>query len=244
MPETLTSGQIAQMIDFALLKPDMSDQDIAGGIKTAILYGAGTVFVRPTDAEFAAEKLEGLPIKLASVVGFPYGFQPTCAKVTEALHLLDAGCQELDMVINIGQLKSGHLDFVKNDMAAVADVVHERGRIAKVIFENGYLTDAEKKAACRAAEAAGMDFVKTATGMGPGGATLSDLKLMRAASSSKVQVKAAGGIRSLDQLLSAVAVGATRIGTSAIIGIVTEARQRELSEPILVTETVPLGNKY
>lgn len=244
MTHTLTSRQVAAMIDYALLQPDMTHGDIARGIETALEYEAGTVFVRPTDVSVARPLLSGCGTKLASVVGFPLGFQPACAKAAEARYLLDLGCDELDMVVNIGLLKSGCLDAVREDMAAVADATHNAGRIAKVILENGYLTDEEKIAACRAAEQAGMDFVKTATGMGAGGATLADIRLMRASCSPRVQVKAAGGIRTLDQLLSAVAAGATRIGSSSLKAIVSEARIRERQGPLAVAEVCPLGDGY
>jgi deoxyribose-phosphate aldolase len=161
------------------------------------------------------------------VIGFPHGSSTTATKVFEARDALANGATELDMVIQIGALRSGRDTDVQADIAAVVEVAHEAGAIVKVIFENAYLTDDEKIRACHLSEAAGADFVKTSTGFAPGGATHDDLRLMRANTSPHIQVKAAGGVRTLDALLEVMALGTTRIGATATATIVDEFRARK-----------------
>ena len=223
----LTSKDIAQMIDHALLKPDMGEEAVRAGCETARKYGTATVCVRPCDLPLAAEALKGSCVKLCTVIGFPHGANSTAVKVFEANRAMDDGAVELDMVLNIGRLVSGRFDDVESDIRAVVAAAHSRGAIIKVILENAYLTDAQKAKACRLSERAGADFVKTSTGFAPAGAALDDLKLMRAACSGRVRLKAAGGVRTLDNVLSCRAVGCARCGSSSTAAIMEEALRRE-----------------
>jgi deoxyribose-phosphate aldolase len=159
-------------------------------------------------------------------VGFPHGSNRTEVKVLEANLAIDDGALELDMVLNIGQLRSGRFDFVREDIEAVCEAAHARAAKVKVILENAYLTDQEKVAACKLCEEAGADWVKTSTGFAPGGATLEDLKLMRESVSEKVQVKAAGGVRSLEAILPVIDIGCTRVGATATAEILDEFERR------------------
>jgi deoxyribose-phosphate aldolase len=190
---------------------------------------AASCCVRPSDVPLAAELLAGTGVLVCTVIGFPHGSAATSVKVAEAERALADGAVELDMVLNIGRLRSGEGedDYVRDDVRAVVDVAHAKGAIVKVILENAYLTDAEKVRACRLCEAAGADFVKTSTGFAPTGSTSADLRLMRATCGPGVRVKAAGGIRTLgDALLEALACGATRIGATATEAILAEVRAR------------------
>ena len=174
----------------------------------------------------AAGLLAGTDVAVGTVVGFPHGSPTTATKVFEAREALAAGASELDMVIDIGALKSHRDEDVRADIAAVVEVGHAAGAIVKVILENAYLTDNEKVRGCRLAETAGADFVKTSTGFAPGGATHADLALMRSAVSDRVQVKAAGGVRTLDDLLAVMALGVTRIGATQTKPILDDYRNR------------------
>lgn len=237
MPEQILSArQVGALIDYAVLKPELTLQEITEAATLARRLGAGCLFVRPTDVSIANRALAGSSVKVASVIGFPFGYNCTRAKMAEAEWLLDAGCRELDMVINIGRVKSGDMDFVVEDIAAVVRLAHQQGCPVKVILENCYLTDEEKRLSCRAAEQAGADFVKTSTGMAHGGATLYDIRLMRRSCSPSVGVKASGGIRTLDQLLAALAAGASRVGTSSLEEIMAEARRREQQDGIVLPQ--------
>ena len=189
-------------------------------------YDVASVCVRPTDVARAAELLAGTDVAVGTVVGFPHGSSTTATKLAEAREALAAGATELDMVIDIGALKSGRDERVAADIGAIVDVAHAAGAIVKVILENAYLTDDEKVRGCRAAESAGADFVKTSTGFAPGGATHEDLALMRRTVSDRVQVKAAGGVRTLDDLLAVMALGVTRIGATQTKPILDEYRSR------------------
>jgi len=164
---------------------------------------------------------------VGAVVGFPHGSHKTETKVFEAEQAIKDGAEELDMVIHIGKLRSRDFDYVREDIKAVCDVAHRHGVIVKVILENCYLDDELKKIGCKLAEEAGADFVKTSTGFGPGGATIEDLKLMRESVSPKVQVKAAGGVRTLDAALKVREVGATRFGATRTEEIMEECYRRK-----------------
>ena len=223
---TVTERQLAKTIDHSLLKPELDDDFITEGCRLAAECDVASVCVRPTDVRRAAELLAGTDVAVGTVVGFPHGSSTTATKVFEAREALDAGATELDMVIDIGALKSGRDEHVGADVGAVVEVAHAGGAIVKVILENAYLTDDEKVRGCRLAEAAGAEFVKTSTGFAPGGATHADLALMRATVSDRVQVKAAGGVRTLDDLLVVMALGVTRIGATQTKAILDEYRQR------------------
>jgi deoxyribose-phosphate aldolase len=225
--DQLTERDIAKAIDHSLLRPELDDAFVEDGCRLALEYDVASVCVRPADVTRARAILEGSDVAVGTVVGFPHGSHRTEIKIAEARRALADGATELDMVIQIGALKSGRDDDVGADIAAVVDVAHEAGAIVKVIFENAYLTDDEKIRACRLTEAAGGDFVKTSTGFAPGGATHDDLRLMRANTSPHIGVKAAGGVRTLDALLDVMALGTTRIGATATKAIIDEFRSRK-----------------
>ena len=222
----LTPHDIAKMLDHSTLQQYLTEDDIRHGCEVALKYDCASVCARPCDVPILAEMLKGSDVKVCTVIGFPHGNHATAIKVAEAQLALDEGCQELDMVLNIGKLKHGNHDYVKNEITAICDVAHARGAIVKVILETCFLTDEEKVIACRLSEEAGADFVKTSTGYGTKGCTIEDLQLMRANTSAHVRVKGSGGIRDLDTVLSARAVGASRCGVSATEKIMAEAEKR------------------
>jgi deoxyribose-phosphate aldolase len=232
--ETLSYEQVAKTIDHSLLRPELDDDFVREGIALARRYGVASATVRPSDVALGVDLLEGSDVFISTVVGFPHGSSRTATKVREAELALADGARELDMVLNIGRLRSGDADEVREDIAAVVRTASSGGAIVKVILENAYLTDAEKSLGCRLAEQAGAAFVKTSTGFAPGGATLDDLKLMRSTVGPGVQVKAAGGVRTLDALLEVMSVGVTRIGATATAAILDDfaARKAELSAAV------------
>jgi deoxyribose-phosphate aldolase len=231
--ESLTERDIAKTIDHSLLKPELDDAFIEDGCRLAAEYDVASVCVPPVHVRRAVALLEGTDVKVGTVVGFPHGYGTTETKVAETRQALSDGATEIDMVLQIGALKSGRDADVQFDIAAVVEVAHADGAIVKVIFENAYLTDDEKIRACRLTEAAAADFVKTSTGFAPGGATHEDLRLMRANTSPHIQVKAAGGVRTLDALLDVMALGVTRIGATATKTIIDDFRERKAGrEPV------------
>ena len=240
--DQLTERDIAKAIDHSLLRPELDDAFIDDGCRLAARYDVASVCVRPVDVVRAAELLRGTDVAVGTTIGFPHGNHATDVKVHEAERALSEGATELDMVLKIGALKSGRDDDVLADIVAVVEVAHRGGAIVKVIFENAYLTDAEKIRACRLTEAAGADFVKTSTGFGPGGATHNDLRLMRANTSPHIQVKAAGGVRTLDALLEVMALGVTRIGATATETIVEDFRARQADRRPAVARAGPTGD--
>jgi deoxyribose-phosphate aldolase len=224
--DDVTERQLAKTIDHSLLRPELDDDFIADGCRLAAEYDVASVCVRPTDVRRAAGLLAGTDVAVGTVIGFPHGSSTTETKVFEARRALSDGAVELDMVIDIGALKSARDERVGADIAAVVEVAHPADAIVKVILENAYLTDDEKVRACRLAEAAGAEFVKTSTGFAPTGATHADLALMRRTVSERVQVKAAGGVRTLDDLLAVMSLGVTRIGATQTKPILDEYRSR------------------
>jgi deoxyribose-phosphate aldolase len=225
--EHLTYRDVAKTIDHSLLRPELDDAFVEDGCRLAAEYDVASVCVRPADVARAAAILAGTDVAVGTTIGFPHGNHLTETKVFEARRALADGATELDMVIQIGALKSGRDADVQADIAAVVEVGHAAGAIVKVIFENAYLTDDEKVRACRLTEAAGGDFVKTSTGFAPSGATHEDLALMRRSVSPHVQVKAAGGVRTLDALLEVMALGVTRVGATATRTMLDEFRARK-----------------
>jgi deoxyribose-phosphate aldolase len=217
---------IAKMIDHSLLNPIMTDDELEKGCQVALEYNVATVCIKPYYLKRCSELLSGSSVKPSTTIGFPHGGHTTAIKIAEAKQALEDGGQELDMVVNIGKVLSGGWDFVLADIKAVVDIAHERGQIVKVIFENCYLEDEHKIKLCEICGEVGADFVKTSTGYGEGGATMEDLKLMRKYSPSRVQVKAAGGVRTLDKLLRVRALGVTRIGASRTVEILDECKNR------------------
>lgn len=217
--------EIAGMIDHSLLKPFLTDREVEEGCRIAVEYGVASVCVRPCDVRRAAELLRGSPVRVTTVIGFPHGTTTTATKVFEAREAIDNGAVELDVVLNIGKLKSRDYASVQADLEAVTSLAHERGVLIKVIFENCYLDEEEKIAACRISNEVGVDFVKTSTGFGSGGAEDHDIRLMREQTKPSIQIKAAGGIRTLERALEARKLGCTRIGATATVSILERLKQ-------------------
>jgi deoxyribose-phosphate aldolase len=213
---------LAALIDHTLLKPDATRADIERLCREAAEFGFATVCLNPTWVAFAADRLRGTSVRVCTVVGFPLGASTSAVKHYETQRAIADGATEIDMVINVGALKSGDDAFVQRDIAAVTDVCCQAEVVSKVIIEAAYLTDDEKVRACILAKAAGADFVKTSTGFGPSGATVADVALMRRVVGPEMGVKAAGGVRTLETLKAMVAAGATRIGASASVAILKE----------------------
>ena len=239
MPEptvaNLSYERVAKTIDHSLLRPELDLEFVRDGVELARRYAVASATVRPADVAFAVELLNGSDVFVSTVVGFPHGSSATETKAFEAERAVELGAREIDMVLNIGRLRSGRADEVREDIAAVVAVARAKGAIVKVIFENAYLDDAQKELACRLSEEAGASFVKTSTGFAPGGATIEDLKLMRRCVDPNVQVKAAGGVRTLDALLEVMAVGVTRIGATATETILEDFKARKAAlEPAAV----------
>lgn len=235
-------SDIARLIDHTLLRPEASRADIVRLCGEAKEFGFATVVVNPYWVPVAVAELRGTPVKVCSVAGFPLGATLPAAKRFETEEVLKLGAQEVDMVLNIGALKSGEDDLVEQDIRGVADACHRAGAICKLILETAVLTDEEKVRACRRAQAAGADFVKTSTGFGPGGATARDVELMRLIVGPEMGVKAAGGIRTLEDLQKMVSAGATRIGASASVKILQEVSGAPLEAAYAAA--VPASTRY
>lgn len=219
-------GDIARLIDHTLLKPDATQAQIAQLCHEARQYSFAAVCVNPTHVKLCADLLKGSDVAVCTVVGFPLGATPPEVKAYEAQQAIDDGATEVDMVINVGALKGGEYDLVERDIAMVTRTCHNNRALCKVIIEAALLTEQEKIKACELSKKAGADYVKTSTGFGPGGATVADVALMRRVVGSEMGIKAAGGIRSFADAKGMVDAGATRIGASAGIRIVQEAKKR------------------
>lgn len=218
---------VASMIDHTLLKPDATPDQIAQLCYEARTYGFASVCVNPTHVKLCADLLRGSPVKVGTVVGFPLGATPPEVKAFETQTALDQGATEIDMVINIGALKAKDYELVARDIRGVVQVCHAADVLVKVIIEAALLNEEEKVTACLLVKEAGADFVKTSTGFSSGGATVEDVALMRRVVGREMGVKAAGGVRNLEDAKSMVRAGATRIGASAGVKIVQAARERE-----------------
>jgi deoxyribose-phosphate aldolase len=221
-----TYHDISKMIDHSLLNPTLTTSDLEQGCRLALDYDCASVCIMPYALSRCAEILKGSTVKASTTIGFPHGGHTTAIKVAEAECALDDGGQELDMVVNISKVLSEDWGYVQQDIGAVIEVAHGRGQKVKVIFENCYLQDQQKIRLCEICGELGADWVKTSTGYGTGGATIEDLKLMRQHSPAHVQVKAAGGVRTLDKLLEVRALGVTRVGASRTADILDECRRR------------------
>jgi len=225
------AGSVAAMIDHTLLKPDASQREIEQLCREAADYRFATVCVNPTWVALCGRLLRGSGVAVTSVVGFPLGATTPDVKQYETRRAIFDGAREIDMVINIGALKSGDLHLVERDIEAVTSPCREAGATSKVIIEAALLTDEEKITACTLAKAAGAEYVKTSTGFASGGATAADVALMRRVVGDQMGVKAAGGVRDLEGLKAMVAAGATRIGASAGVRIVQESRGQQPVAP-------------
>ena len=222
----ITVQDVADLIDHALLKPELTPQEATGAVRELAAQRIWSVCVRPSDVSLARETIgsvEGSPTRVCTVIGFPHGTTSTRAKVAEAVQALADGASELDMVLNIGRLRGRDLAAVRADIAAVVEVGHDSGAIVKVILETSLLDEPTKIDAVRACTEAGADFTKTSTGFAGGGATVADVRLMREHTPSRMEVKASGGVRDIPTLLSMLAEGVTRIGTSSTQALLEEA---------------------
>jgi deoxyribose-phosphate aldolase len=215
-----TYEQVAGTIDHSLLRPELTGAEVEDGCALADRYRVASVCCRPADVPFVVPLLAGSPVKVGTVVGFPHGSSPTEVKAHEAQLVRSQGAAEIDMVLNIGWLRSGELGRVEDEIRQV--VTAAEGAVVKVIIENAYLSDEQKVVACKAVEAAGADYVKTSTGYAPSGATVEDIRLMRASVSPRVKVKAAHGVRTLDALLDVMEAGAERCGATATATILDD----------------------
>jgi deoxyribose-phosphate aldolase len=222
--ESEAAREVARHIDHTLLKPDANRDEILKVCEEGVRYGFASVCINPIWVREAACALRGSGVKVCTVIGFPLGANSPDTKAYEARRSIFDGASELDMVINIGALKSGDHDLVSRDIRAVVDVAHEYDYICKVIIETALLTDDEKVSACLIAKEAGADFVKTSTGFSKGGATAADVALMRRVVGGQMGVKASGGVRDLKQAQEMIQAGATRIGASVGVKIIQEMR--------------------
>ncbi len=219
-----TLHQVAKTIDHSLLKPEMTRAEVQAGCEIAKKYDVASVCCKPADVQFCAELLKGTEVEVGTVVGFPHGSSATETKVFETKLAISHGATEIDMVINIGWMKSGMYSEVQADIAAV--VAAANGKCVKVILENAYLTKEEIAKGSQLVEAAGADYVKTSTGYAPSGATLEDIKIMKDNVSSKVKVKSAGGVRTLDVLIEYLDAGISRTGATTTATMLDEFAER------------------
>ncbi|ORX70299.1 deoxyribose-phosphate aldolase [Linderina pennispora] len=228
--DNLTPEMVAKTIDHALLKPEMTVDEVLAGCQLCAKYNTASVCVKPCDVKLAADALRGTTVDVGTVIGFPHGNTPSSVKTFEALQAIEDGAVELDMVLNIGHLKSGRHDEIRDEIRSLTSAAKAKMPevVIKVIFECSLLTDEEKVVACKLTEEAGADYVKTSTGFSTGGATIPDLKLMRAnTTKGKTFVKASGGVRTLDYLIECLQAGADRIGASATDQIIDDMRARK-----------------
>lgn len=235
MATAISESELAATIDHAILKPELTRAEVDAELDVAARWGVFSVCVRPSDVAHAVARLSGSPVAVGTVIGFPHGTTSTAAKVCETRQAIEDGAAELDMVINVGWLRSGLDDEVGEDIRRVVQAAE--GRVTKTILETSLLDEEQIVRACRLAEQAGASFVKTSTGFAGGGATAPHVALMRAAVGPDVQVKASGGVRGLDTALAMLSAGATRLGTSASATILGEFRARRSgAQPTGVTD--------
>jgi deoxyribose-phosphate aldolase len=234
---------IAKMIDHSLLNPSLTTRELEDGIQLAIRYNVASVCILPYYLARCSELLAGTTVKASTTIGFPHGGHTTAVKLAEARQALQDGGQELDVVINISKARSGDWQYVQDELALLAGVIHDAGAKMKIIFENAYLDEAAKIRLCEICAGIGADWVKTSTGYAPSGATLPDLELMRKHSPANIQVKAAGGIRDLDALLTVRDLGVSRVGATRTESMLEECRRRLGLEPIshAVASAAPAG---
>lgn len=231
-----TYTEIAKMIDHSLLNPQLTEKQLKAGIKEAVAYNVASVCIMPyylADCAVLLKEFTGKAesiVKASTTIGFPHGGQALSVKIHEIKKALEDGGEELDMVINISKVLSEDWEYIKEEIRTATDMIHEKGQKIKIIFENCYLKDRMKIRLCEICGKTGVDWVKTSTGFGSGGATVQDVILMRKHSPSHVQVKAAGGIRSMETLITMKTLGVTRIGASKTKEILDECRKIILRE--------------
>ena len=235
-----TYPDIAKMIDHSLLNPTLATQALEEGCRVALAYDVASVCTMPYYLRRCGELLRGSDVKASTTIGFPHGVNTTAIKVAEIRQALADGGQELDVVVNISKVLSGDWDYVGEELLQMTQETHAAGQKIKVIFENCYLNDDQKIRLCEICTEAGVDWVKTSTGYGPGGATIEDLKLMRRHAGPNVQVKAAGGVRDLDTLLQVREIGVTRCGATRTASMLDECRKR-LGLPAIVVRAAEVA---
>lgn len=211
----MNANEMARMIDQTLLKPFATDDDLRAFCKESDEYGFAMVAINSAPVKVCREVLNNSQVHVGAAIGFPLGQTTIEVKCFETQKAIEDGADEIDYVVNIGKVKAGDYDYIRREMAAIVDIGHRYGKLVKVIFENCYLNDDEKRELCKVALDIRPDFIKTSTGFGTGGATVEDVRLMKEMVGDKIGVKAAGGIRSLEDAMKMVEAGATRIGTSA-----------------------------
>ena len=239
IPTELTVREIAALIDHSLLRPELTEDDVRNGCALAARYGTFSVCVKPADVALAARLLAGTNVAVGAVVGFPHGSSTTESKVFETRRALADGAREIDMVINIGALRGTKHDYVEAEIAQIVRTTHSAQGLVKVILENAYLSDEQITEGSRLSERAGAEFVKTSTGFSATGATVHDLLLMAAATTPNMQIKAAGGVRTLDRVLELVAFGVTRFGATATASILDEAADRSAGGAAIPVPVAP-----
>lgn len=215
---------LAKMIDHSLLHPTMTQQTLEEGIQLALAYDVASVCIMPYYLKRCAELLSGSTVQASTTIGFPHGGHTTAIKVAETQQAFKDGCQEFDMVVNISKVLSGDWDYVTAEIKAITEAVHAVGQKVKVIFENCYLDDPQKIRLCEICSELNVDWVKTSTGYGTGGATMEDLTLMRKHAADHVQVKAAGGVRDAETLIKVREMGISRVGASRTKPMLDEVR--------------------
>jgi deoxyribose-phosphate aldolase len=231
MPPLTTYESFARLIDHSLVKPELTDEQVVQGLEMAKRYGIACVSVRPCDIDLAARTLQGSSVKAGSVSGFPHGSQNTATKLYETRDLLRRGAREIDMVIAISKLLSREFQHVQMELLQMSEICHKEGALLKVILENAYLTDELKIIACRCCERAEVDFVKTSTGFAATGYTVEDVKLMRKHLPEEIGIKAAGGLRTVDQVLEVYELGCTRVGTTSTAALLDDWKARVAPPP-------------
>jgi deoxyribose-phosphate aldolase len=230
-PALTTYEDLAKMIDHSLVRPELTEEQIAEGCALAREYGVASVTVRPGDMDFAVRAMEGSGIPVGGVAGFPHGSSTTATKLYETRDMLRRGAKEIDAVINIGRLRSRQFQHVETELQQMADACREQGAILKVVFETGYLGDDMKIIACRICARVRADFIATSTGFAPTGYTAQDVRLIRGHTNPNIRLKANGGIRNLDIALESYEAGCSRIGATATAGILDawKARLKEMA---------------
>jgi deoxyribose-phosphate aldolase len=223
-----TLEQVAGVIDHSVLRPENTAADVATGAEIAIRNEVASLCIRPSDVNQARELLKDSSVFLSTVIGFPHGTTTTATKVAESVEAVESGAIELDMVLNVGWLVAGHLDAVTADISAVVGAAKSANAkaLVKVIFETALLNEDQIVAACKASEAAGADYVKTSTGFASSGATVENIRLMRATVGQRLGVKASGGVRTLDSIIDMIEAGASRVGSSSTDAVLAEFREK------------------
>jgi deoxyribose-phosphate aldolase len=241
---SFTYESIAKMIDHSLLNPSLTTKELEDGCALAVRYEVASVCILPYCLARCAAVLTGTTVSASTTIGFPHGGHATATKLSEARQALEDGGRELDVVINISQTRSGHWQYVQDELRALTDATHAGGAKIKVIFENAYLDEVQKIRLCEICAEVGADWVKTSTGYASSGASTADLELMRKHSPPHVQVKAAGGIRDLDALLAVRAIGVSRVGATRTEPMLEDCRKRLGLEPIKRSTTVATPAGY